>query len=349
MGMQFSNLFSSGSGSSSNTEEPFSFSELNKAHASSKASLPDPVFVDASDGVKLAVRIFRPRNTETSSDKENEEESIALVFYHGGGAHSGAGYPTMAEGLAREYGISVYLPDLRGHGCSGGPRGDAPSQEQVWRDISTVLDFVARDQNKLDVDNKGEKLSNKIYLGGHSSGGGVVVNYVSWQDKNQSSVAISGYVLVAPQLGHNSCTARPKTSNRPDFAKVNIPAFIFNGIFGVLGNFAAVQFNYPADILEQDEGMVAFNTVNMANAITPVDPKAQIETSMGQDSLSTLQSPPIGLWVGSEDELFLPEKVAAYIPSSEKNVGIVVPGENHLGILVRVHEQIGPWITRRNE
>ena len=99
---------------------PFSFSEI-LAPAEEQAK-PEPVKIKASDGVELAVFIYEPKK---SAD-------IALVFYHGGGAYSGAGYQYMARGLADQFGITVYLPDIRGHGVSGGSRGDAPSKEQVW-------------------------------------------------------------------------------------------------------------------------------------------------------------------------------------------------------------------------
>ncbi|MEV7357022.1 alpha/beta hydrolase [Kitasatospora sp. NPDC091276] len=36
--------------------------------------------------------------------------------------------------------------DIRGHGASGGPRGGAPTPEQVWQDTRTMVDFVHRQQ-----------------------------------------------------------------------------------------------------------------------------------------------------------------------------------------------------------
>jgi len=118
---------------------------------------------------------------------------------------------------------------------------------------------------------------------------------------------------------------------------VKILAFIANGIFGILGHSRAVKFNYPKELLKTHSGLVAFNTVNMANSITPQQPT---------DQMMALGASPIGLWIGSDDELFDAEKVAAFVPK-EKNVyntGVVLSEKNHLGILVGVHEQIGSWI-----
>lgn len=294
-------------------DEPFSFAELD-AHTEEGAK-QKPVTIVASDGVELAVTIYE------ASSFMGKKSGTALVFYHGGGAHAGGGYQHLAKGLAEKFGVSVYLPDLRGHGASGGPRGDAPSKEQVWSDIDTVLEFVA---NRHD----------KVFLGGHSSGGGLVLNYATVaREKNDSAASkiVQGYLLVSPELGYMSGTARP---GRRDFAKVNIAAFLANGLFGVLGHSRAVKFQYPKEILEKYEGMVAYNTVNMANAVTPESPKEQMKT---------LCAKPIALWVGAEDELFVPEAVVEYCPES----GAILPGKKHLSILIGIHENIGKWIKEQ--
>lgn len=304
------------------SNSPFSFSEI--LASNNEHDEQEPVTIMASDGVELAIKIYEPP-TATATQ-------TSLLFYHGGGAYSGGGYQNLAKGLSEKYGITVFLPDIRGHGVSGGDRGDAPSKEQVWRDIDTALDFVAKKQQE-----KFGKLS-KIYLGGHSSGGGLVVNYAT-EPNNSRLDMLEGYVLVSPELGYLSGTAR---KDRTDFAKVNILAFIVNGIFGVLGHNKAVQFNYPAEVLAANKGLVSFNTVNMANAITPENPKEQI-ASMTSDGAK-----PVALWVGADDELFDAEKVAEYVPETEHNTGKVLKGKNHLGILVEIHQQIGPWITKQN-
>lgn len=292
------------------TTFPFSFREIQDAQNGGKPPEP-PDHIKASDSVELAVRVYRPTK---------EPPRAALVFYHGGGAHSGAGYQAIGRGLCEDYGMSVYMPDLRGHGASSGPRGDAPSSEQVLRDVSTVIELVRNKESSI-----------PLFLGGHSSGGGLVVNYASWSDR----LLTEGYVLISPQLGYKSDTSRP-SSSQAKFASVSIGTFILNGIFGVLGHSKAVRFNYPAEVLAEDKGMVSYNTVNMANAITPDSPN---------DQISSIDLP-IGIWVGSDDELF----VAAAVAKFAKNIrapgkgtcGTVVPRENHLSIIVRAHEFIGP-------
>lgn len=271
----------------------------------------------ASDKVDLAVRVYKP-STSTGSP------TAALIFYHGGGAHSGAGYHLVARGLADTCNAVVYTPDLRGHGASGGARGDAPSPEQVFEDINAMIDVIKKCHIGI-----------PLFLGGHSSGGGLVVNYATWAKRKESDLA--GYILLSPQLGYLAKVDRPRDSSKPAFAKVNIAAFIVNGITGFLGHNHAVQFQYPPEVLENDSGMVKSNTVNMANAITPTSPNIQFnEIKL-----------PLGLWIGEDDELFLADKVAAYTMGKSNMTGSVLPGESHLGILVGAHKAIGPWLNEQ--
>jgi pimeloyl-ACP methyl ester carboxylesterase len=307
----------------SNSNEPFSFREILNAEGPPP---PSPEMVVASDGVELAIRVYKPPPQPQPKKNNPPNKKAVLVFYHGGGAHSGAGYQSLGWGLSSEYGVTVYTPDLRGHGASGGPRGDAPSAEQVWRDINTVLEHVRNKEGDKNV---------PLFLGGHSSGGGLIVNYSSWSER----LLVDGYILVSPQLGYLSGTARPSSSTKSEFAKVNILAFLANGFLGVLGHNKAVQFRYPPEILSKDPGMVGWNTVNMANAITPSSPQEQCKSIMMDDM-------PIGLWVGSEDEMFVAENVAEFGRQEQhkESCSVVVSGQNHLGILVQAHQFLGPWI-----
>ncbi len=105
------------------------------------------------------------------------------------------------------------------------------------------------------------------------------------------------------------------------------------------GHTHAVRFNYPAEVLEADPGLVASNTVNMAIALTP---SAPLEQFAALDR-------PFGLWIGSNDELFQPDKVIAL---AELAVGVrarslagTIQGEKHLSVLMKAHETIGPWLA----
>ena len=65
-------------------------------------------YLAATDGVRFAYRAFVPG------------KPVAIViFYHGSGANSGAGYVPIGEALSERYDIATLLPDIRGHGLSG--------------------------------------------------------------------------------------------------------------------------------------------------------------------------------------------------------------------------------------
>lgn len=271
----------------------------------------------ASDGTPLGYRRY-----------ESAEPVAVLIFIHGGGAHSGAGYPHLAAGLRDDARVAVYTPDVRGHGGSGGPPGDAPSAEQLWQDVASFV-ALARDAHP----------GLPVFVGGHSSGAGVALNYASWPDRPP----VDGYVFLSPQLGHRSNTAREPDPNdpAPAFADVSILPFVVNGITGWMGHSEAVRFNYPAEVLEADPGMVRAYTVNLANGVTPQAPA---------DQFGALDRP-FGLWIGERDELFVPEAVIGFGDLAqavrEESTSAVLADETHLSVLVDAHLVIAPWLQSR--
>lgn len=292
------------------SEASFSLRELREA---SKVNLAAPQSLQASDGITLSYWCYAPASPRA-----------AVLFYHGGGEHSGGGYQYIGNGLQTQFDTVVYTPDIRGHGASGGPRGDAPSPKQVWEDITTCIKQIRADYPHL-----------PLFLGGHSSGAGVTLNYASQADREP----VSGYVFLSPQLGVQAQTGRPSLA--APFARVDASAFVAYAMSGGTshGHDYAVQFNYPAELLAADPGLVAAITVNMSVALIPSAPREQFATL----------DRPFGLWIGSEDELFLPDKVLAFADlavsvQADSQVS-TIPGAKHLSVLLRAHETIGLWIT----
>lgn len=289
-------------------EAPFDLSELYEA-TEAAAAPPDPIFLDGTDNIQLAVRVYKP----------SKPPRAALIFYHGGGAHSGAGYQLLAQKLASVYGIQVYTPDLRGHGKSGGNRGDAPSLDQVHQDIDTILALTRKQYNNL-----------PLFLGGHSSGAGLIIQYTTVHDRKKiDKYNLAGFLLLSPQLGPTAGVSSDGSSASA-FCKVSILPFILNGIFGIKGHHPAVKFQYSDK--ELAGGNVAFNTVNMANAISPTAPAKQLK------EMETYQLP-MKMWIGEKDELFDAQKVQGLYPPTS-----IVPGERHIGILVKAHDILGSWL-----
>ncbi len=288
---------------------PFSFEELRKAE---KVFIPPLQYIRATDGVTLAYRAYIP-----------EEISAVLVFYHGAGAHSGLTYPHIGDGLSKHFNIAVYTPDMRGHGFSGGERGDAPSPDQVLDDISTFIRFArARHPGRA------------IFLGGHSAGCGLVLNYSALKNPER----VDGYVFLSPYLGFRSKTDRE--NNPHPFATAREEVFVKHATYGGEGHTKAVFYHYPEEVLETNPEMVTAITVNLSNAVTPTSPWLQ---------LLSLNAP-LAMWIGENDEAFDPEKVVSFIKSGNSDSKLtILKDETHLSIILNASRYIGPWIQSVSE
>ena len=270
--------------------------------------------MSASDGVKLAYYNFI-----------HGKSSSILLFLHGGGAYSGGGYAAFASNLSNNYNTGVVLMDIRGHGNSGGERGHSPSKEQCWDDVGKMARELKSKYGNI-----------PLFIGGHSSGGGLVLNYASWD----TDTPADGYIFISPQLGYKS--GIQKQTDREKFTKVNLPAFIINGISGgkLLGSFKAVRFNYPREVLAANPLFITSITVNMANAMTPYDPAGEFRRI----------NRPYGLFIGECDELFEPSKVLDYFDLSadsikKRSVKRIITGANHLSILLNCEKAVAEIIS----
>jgi acylglycerol lipase len=288
------------------------FNELQEKNT----SLIPAQYLTATDGIKLAYYLYEPESTPAA----------ALLFIHGGGAYSGAGYQVLAKVLQQKYRLSVCLMDLRGHGNSAGPRGDTPSIEQVWQDLELLVQFLKEKYPGI-----------PLYLGGHSSGAGVLLNYISWPQHTEAD----GYIFLSPQLGPRSGTSRE--NNTGNFISVRRWVFLLSTFtkrrFGE--HLPAVRFKYPKAVLAARPLLLRSITRNMALAITPARPAEQFRSI----------DRPFDLIVGEDDELFDPEKVCAYFnyaPEKIKAVSVckTIPKEKHLSIILKSGQTIGESIQR---
>ncbi|MGW6279689.1 alpha/beta hydrolase [Kribbella sp. NPDC055071] len=268
----------------------------------------DPTgFVTASDGVHLAYYAQIPAHPVAT-----------LVFYHGSGANSLAGYYPFAQALTRKYQIATYLVDIRGHGASGGPRGDTPSQQQVWQDTADVIQFVHQKWPTVPT-----------FAGGHSAGASLILNSLS-----RIHDPIAGYVFLAPDYGLHSDTE--KVARGSNFATICKRPFVVNAIsHGRLDQHSvALGFAYSTAEL-RESNLINRYTVAMALAQNAADSAAD---------LHSLQAP-LGVWVGADDEVFDATKLAEYSRQAPRSTVTVLPGATHLSVLNAAAGQVGAWIT----
>ncbi len=287
---------------------PFSFNMPEKV---TTMVLKSPQYVKAADGIDLAYYDFIP-----------EKPSTVMIFYHGGGAWSMALYQYMARQLCEIYGMGVYLFDIRGHGNSQGPRGDASSAQAVWEDISTAIYFV-----------KNRHVNAKIVLGGHSSGAGLVLNYSGWCKK----LMIDGYVFLAPFLGSRSGTTYEYSDPSRRFIKevrlFPLLVYVFTKSY-FFDHTPVIFFNYPDQEKAKDSLLLESYTCAMAHAVTPNNPQQLFE------KLDT----PFLLLVGQDDEQFIPEKVIALSQSATRVIAHskmrIMPSVTHLSVVIESPEFI---------
>ncbi|MDZ7813261.1 MAG: alpha/beta hydrolase [Ideonella sp.] len=132
------------------------------------------------DGIALALRTWAPPHSPRGQ----------VLLVHGLGEHMGR-YEALAQALVAQ-GWVVQAYDQRGHGSSGGGRGQMAAQDSLLADLGQVLQHV-----------RSTASAGPLILLGHSLGGLVAARYVAeglqaapapwWQ-------AVDGLVLSSPAL-----------------------------------------------------------------------------------------------------------------------------------------------------
>jgi alpha-beta hydrolase superfamily lysophospholipase len=128
---------------------------------------------DGSGGVKIFYRHY-------SADAQRAR----MVIAHGLGEHSGR-YLNVVERLLA-MGISVWIPDHRGHGRSEGKRGHVLSFHQYLTDLRSMIELAG----------EGRAGDCKIFLLGHSMGGLIALYYAQ-----RFPETIDGVLVSSPALG----------------------------------------------------------------------------------------------------------------------------------------------------
>ena len=133
------------------------------------------MYFDINDKVRLFYRVWSP---------EKEIKAVILLI-HGYAEHSGR-YEKAGQSLSGS-GFKVYAPDLPGHGQSTGKRGLAQDIVTVTEYIKNFTDFIRKENN-----------NSKIFLIGHSMGGGLSLLFASSFGSSISGLITSG-AAVHPQ------------------------------------------------------------------------------------------------------------------------------------------------------
>lgn len=273
------------------------------------SGLPAPTTITARDGTPLAVRVY------------DSPSSIAVVAIHGSSGN-GQYYHPLARHLSGRGKASVYAIDLRGHGASGGRRGDVDYIGQLEDDLTDVVAMVRRERPAV-----------RVVLLGHSAGGGLAVRAAG----GGRVPAVAGYILLAPYLGPDAATTKPDSGG---WATADIPKIVDIATRTAMGDSSGqgaivLRFNVPADEARADQ--VLAYSYRMMMSYSP-------RRDLGHD-LSAMRGAVLVL-VGDRDESFHAERYAPTIAPHAKATVTVLPDVTHLGLVVnrRATDEIEAWL-----
>ena len=289
----------------------------------------DPTFAKApdispEDLAALKIRYEQPYSVETRRFRMRDGTVLAsqylklkgagprttIVLVHG---VLGSSFPlNRTSGLLREAtGAEVVAIDLRGHGASGGARGDVDYIGQYEDDLADVIREI-----------RARQPDGKIILAGHSMGGGIALRYA----QRPGVPPVDGYLLLAPYLGWSSPTTRkeanPDAPGGAEFIKVHLSRILGLKLLNAAGitafNGLRTQlFNLPPEV-----PLRSYSYRAMENG-APEDYRA---------ALKAVQAPLLVI-VGSRDEAFLADHYVAVIRGYSQGKLLIVPDATHDGVM----------------
>lgn len=286
-----------------NRSDQPAFDEIQSKHSASPLK-----YLQREETLQLAYRQYTP----------DLPPKAVLIFYHSTGTHSAISYPDFAHNISETYPIAVITPDMRGHGYSGGTRGDSPSQNIMYEDVNShIKDAHTRFPNL------------PVFLGGHSSGAGLVINHSSYEQ----ALPVDGYVFLSPYMGAVAKVMRDGVQS--DFIKIDFQAFANNANHGTDAHTPAIFYNFPPSVLNRYPKIVPALTVEMSLATNAQWPYHQ---------LRDIQKP-VALWVGENDEGLDPNKLTYFFTNANEQAHTkVMPKHNHLTVIGSAHKEIGRWL-----
>ena len=299
--------------------EPIDFSAAIEA---SYDDLPARETATMRDGAPLAFRRYIPHS-------QNSARRL-IVLVHGSAWH-GMQFHPMASALAEAGLGTVVVPDLRGHGEAPQRRGDVDYIGQLEDDLADLIRKVRSEGNY-----------DEVVLGGHSSGGGLVVRFAG----GAHGAMVDRYVVMAPFLKYNAPTTRPNSGGWASVATPRIIGLTILNEFGVtaFNHLPVISFAMPKVVFEGRYGATATTSYSF-RLNTSFAPRADY----GSDLAKMTQ--PFLLIAGTDDEAFdaaLYEKTISEHTSSGSYV--VLPGLNHIEITTEPQaiDAVARWIGQGN-
>lgn len=259
--------------------------------------------ISTTDGETLFLRRWNPAGIESSKSE------VAVLILHGITAYSGA--YDMAGKPFSESGYTTFGLDYRGHGLSGGNRGDSPGLERWVADMAETVTYI-----------KGLGFSEVIVLG-HSLGVAAAFTVV-----NAIPDEIGGVVMLSGAYEGREGLSKPPSL----FEKVR---FLASAVFRPAHQ--AVAYYREGMTVTQDSLFTMSYTPRFLMML-------DVKTLRLPEGLNI----PVLIGVGDKDELFTVEKVRELydmIPSTKKEL-VVMDNATHSVISRENWMQVVEWLDR---
>jgi alpha-beta hydrolase superfamily lysophospholipase len=261
------------------------------------SDVPPVTRIAARDGTQLAMRVWNAAGAPA-------DVSRVVIAIHGSSAMGSSLHP-LAKAL-RDAGMTVYAPDIRGHGDSG-RRGDIDYATQLDDDLADIVGGVRTAHPKA-----------ALTLLGFSSGGGYALHVAALPLGKRFERA----VLLSPFLGAHAPTARILGDG---WVTPYIPRII--GLL-ILGKFHVHAFDsLPAIAFaiapEDSKILTGLYSFRLMQGFGTLDYAADLRNAQC----------PLTVLVGSADELFFADKFAPTVHAERADVAVtLVPGLNHIAM-----------------
>jgi len=274
----------------------------------------------ATDGVTLFAGLFEP--------DEGHITQHVVILYHGAGANMNVGYLDLAHDIHAHSGVTVVVPDVRGHGMSKGPRGYAADRKQVWTDIDSWITHVEQLWPGAD-----------ITLMGHSAGAIQCLNRITEADVPLRE-SVTRFIAIAPYF---ASTARLIEQSGVDLGEFELPKFSHRmGLAtkdGDCPESCVVNFNFPAEAAKWCN-LVSGYTAEMSAALSP----REIDRQLAALNL------PTQVFAAEEDELFPVEGLRQLVADANNPlIQFTTIAHAHLSCLFYAGPQVAKCLALKEE
>jgi alpha-beta hydrolase superfamily lysophospholipase len=264
------------------------------AAAVDRSDMPSISRYQARDGTELAYRLY-------------PGDGVRIVVLVHGSSGSSASVHALAKALSNA-GITVYAPDMRGHGRSGG-RGDISYVGQLEDDLADLVAMIR--QAHPDA---------PIALIGHSRGGGFVLRVAALKE----GALFDRFVLLAPYLGPAAPTNRPRSGG---WATPDIPRIIALMILRRFGIEIGQELPVLSFAVQQDSASTLTATYSyrlFADFAADRDYRSDFEKAAA----------PVAIIAGTQDELMVAEAYRQAVAGIVPHVPVtLIAGLNHMAVV----------------